>query len=168
MVTLGARRRLDAGFLANAACLVGLGFAAVSAYWLLGGGRLVETLGGDLEKQARVRAAPAVVAMSIVVALKVLAAVLPAVVIRSRSSSAWMRRLHVLAWIDAAILTVYGLVYTTVGLLVQADVLHSPAGSNEHALAWHTYLWDPWFLVWGLLLLAALLRRRGETRQECG
>lgn len=35
-----------------------------------------------------------------------------------------------------------------------------PAGS------WHAYLWDPWFLVWGVLGLAALIgsRNRGAGR----
>jgi hypothetical protein len=23
-------------------------------------------------------------------------------------------------------------------------------------LVWHTFLWDPWFLIWGLLVVVAL------------
>ena len=34
------------------------------------------------------------------------------------------------------------------------------AGADHRALAWHAYLWDPWFLLWGLLVTAALLRGR--------
>jgi hypothetical protein len=31
------------------------------------------------------------------------------------------------------------------------------SGLDDHrALAWHTYLWDPWFLMWGLLVAGAL------------
>ena len=161
---IAVHRRFDASGLATAAGVVGLAFAAVSAYWLVGGTRLVETIGGALERQARVRNAAAVVGMSAVVVLKVIAALLPVVVVRDRKRSAWMRGLNVLAWTEAGILTLYGLVYTTVGLLVQADVLHSPDGSNEHALAWHTYLWDPWFLVWGLLVVAALWSLREARR----
>jgi len=33
-------------------------------------------------------------------------------------------------------------------------------GADHRALAWHAYLWDPWFLVWGVLVTAALLRSR--------
>jgi hypothetical protein len=66
----------------------------------------------------------------------------------------------VLAWAEAAILIVYGLVQTTAGLLIQADVIHASATADQRALAWHTYLWDPWFLIWGLLVAAALLLRR--------
>ena len=58
------------------------------------------------------------------------------------------------------ILTGYGLVLTAVGLLVQAGVVAASAGADHRALEWHAYLWDPWFLVWGLLVTAALLRSR--------
>jgi hypothetical protein len=67
-----------------------------------------------------------------------------------------------LAWAQAAFLTLYGLVFTAVGLLVQSGVLHASADADRYAMAWHTYLWDPWFLVWGLLVLAAL--RPGRHR----
>jgi len=51
-------------------------------------------------------------------------------------------------------------VLTTTGLLVQADVIHSSRKADQRALTWHAYLWDPWFLVWGVLITAALLRSR--------
>jgi hypothetical protein len=34
------------------------------------------------------------------------------------------------------------------------------AGADHRALAWHAYLWDPWFLLWGVLVTAALVRSR--------
>jgi len=70
-----------------------------------------------------------------------------------------------LAWLEAGILTLYGLVLTTAGLLVQADLLHASADADHRALAWHAYLWDPWFLIWGLLVAVALLRSRHLRRQ---
>jgi hypothetical protein len=30
------------------------------------------------------------------------------------------------------------------------------ATADHRALAWHAYLWDPWFLIWGLLVVGAL------------
>ncbi len=65
-----------------------------------------------------------------------------------------------LAWIEAGILAIYGLVLTVAGLLVQAGVIHASATADHRALAWHAYLWDPWFLIWGLLAGGALLRGR--------
>ncbi|PZS36509.1 MAG: hypothetical protein DLM59_01075 [Pseudonocardiales bacterium] len=46
------------------------------------------------------------------------------------------------------------------GLMVQFGVIAASASADHRALAWHAYLWDPWFLVWGLLVTAALLRAR--------
>jgi hypothetical protein len=75
----------------------------------------------------------------------------------------------VLAWAEAAILIVYGLVQTGAGLLVQADIIHASATADHRAMAWHAYLWDPWFLIWGLLVAASLLRgryRRSHTARH--
>jgi hypothetical protein len=33
---------------------------------------------------------------------------------------------------------------------------------NKDAMAWHTYFWDPWFLVWGLHPTAALWRSKSQ------
>ncbi len=75
-------------------------------------------------------------------------------------------RLAVWAAVALKIIAVVGLVYTAVGLLARAGVVH--ASTDPRALAWHAYLWDPWFLVWGLLVAAALLlgrHRRSQTHQ---
>ena len=58
------------------------------------------------------------------------------------------------------ILTGYGLVLTVAGLLVQTDVVRAAANADHRALRWHAYLWDPWFLVWGILVVVALMRSR--------
>ncbi|HET6953221.1 MAG TPA: hypothetical protein VFI47_22770 [Acidimicrobiales bacterium] len=57
----------------------------------------------------------------------------------------------------------YGGVLTGVGLAVQAGVIDAAPGADGQALAWHAYLWDPWFLVWGLALGATLVRTAAPT-----
>lgn|GEM_PF-1998098 len=54
-----------------------------------------------------------------------------------------------------AAVAVAGLVWPEPHLL-QADVIYATRDADHRALAWHAYLWDPWFLGWGLLLTAAL------------
>ena len=103
-----------------------------------------------------------VVLLSFVVLLKLIAAVLPMMAIRPVGSSQTRRAVRRLAWVEAWILTTYGLVYTGVGLLVEAEVLRASPGADRHAMAWHTYLWDPWFLLWGLLVTVALLYSRAS------
>jgi hypothetical protein len=92
-----------------------------------------------------------------VAVVKVVAAVLAMLALSRRPSPTWHRILWVLAWADAVILTVYGLVFTISGLLIQAGVVYTGPRADHRALTWHAYLWDPWFLFWGLLVGTALL-----------
>jgi len=157
------RRSCDAiGFAAVWAALVlGLLYGVVSAYWGLGGVWLLDTVGGSLEQQARAGTAIVKAAAWFAVVLKLVAAVLPLLVLRRLGSTGWWdRALWVLAWTEAAILNIYGLVLTATGLLVQAGVIRVSPTADHRALAWHAYLWDPWFLIWGLLVTTALLRSR--------
>lgn len=147
---------------AQAAFVVGLLYAAVSVYWGLGGTRLASTVGGSIEKAALAGNAGVMVAVWAAAVLKLAAAVLPLLALRRLSPPAWKRRLWLLAWIEAAILTLYGLVLTVAGLLLQAGVIDASRNADHRALVWHAYLWDPWFLIWGLLVIVAL--RRGRRR----
>jgi hypothetical protein len=73
----------------------------------------------------------------------------------------WLRKL---GWAAAVGLTAYGGLLTFVGLLVETGVLDPAADADEHALAWHTYFWDPWFALWGLAFAVAMWRSRPRTR----
>jgi len=155
---------------ARAAFLVGLAYGALSVYWGLGGVWLLDTVSGALAQEVRSGTA----GIALVAAawggatLKLIAAVLPLLAARTESELAataqtwhpWFRRM---AWLEAAILISYGLVLTAVGLLVQSGLLAAAPDADRRALAWHAFLWDPWFLVWGLLVALALqlTRERG-------
>jgi hypothetical protein len=157
-----ARARAPGQRAAWAAFAVGLLYAAVSVYWGLGGSWLLDTVGASLTQAGRSASALVVLAVWCAVALKVIAAVLPLLASGAVASGGFRRRRlsRALTWVEAAILTFYGLILTAVGLLVQAGVIGTPANADHRALAWHAYLWDPWFLVWGVLVTAALLRSR--------
>jgi hypothetical protein len=62
--------------------------------------------------------------------------------------------------VAGVVLVLYGAALTSGGLAVQVGVLQAAGDADERALRWHTYLWDPWFLAWGVLLLATLRRTR--------
>ncbi len=155
---------------ARAALLVGLAYAAVSVYWGLGGTWLLDTVGGALAEHGRADGTGAAVAVWAAAGLKMAAAVLPMLaaggILAPAPARPWRRLLRVLAWIEAAILTSYGLVLTTAGLLVQSGVIARSAHADDRGLFWHAYLWDPWFLLWGLLVTTALLRTRQSRSQR--
>jgi Protein of unknown function (DUF3995) len=162
-----------------AAFAVGLLYAAISVYWGLGGSWLLDTVGASLTQAGRSASALVVLAVWCAVGLKVIASVLPLLAVGAvgvgavrvgavrvgavrvaAAGSRLPRLIRALTWVEAVILTVYGLILTAVGLLVQAGVISPSANADHRALEWHAYLWDPWFLVWGLLVTAALLRSR--------
>ena len=162
------KRRRKALRAASAACVVGLLYAGISVYWGLGGTWLLDTVGGALAQQGRNRTAGAIFAVWAAAALKAIAAVLPLLALRPFGSAARLRQLRLAGWIAAVVLIVYGLVLTVVGLLVQTGAIQTSANADHRALAWHAYLWDPWFLVWGLLIAAALCwAPRGEVLPLC-
>ena len=69
-------------------------------------------------------------------------------------------------WAAGVILFVYGLVLTVVGLLVESGIIATDADANHHALRWHAFFWDPWFLLWGTCLLVAMRGSRGLSLQS--
>ncbi len=148
---------------ALAACAVGLAYAGISAYWASGGTWLLSTVGASLARPG----GPGPVAVAVVgvwaaVVAKVLAALVPLVVVRAMFEGGWARRASVLAWIETIVLVVYGFTWSATEILI--EIFSSPPASERRAYAWHAYLWDPWFLLWGLLAATALLRRRTGAR----
>jgi Protein of unknown function (DUF3995) len=132
-------------------------------YWALGGTWLLDTIGGALEQQGRAGNPGIILAVWAAAVLKIIVAIVPlaaAGVTPGQATTAWRRQMRVLAWLEAAILTVYGLTLTAAGLLVQSGAIASAASADHRALAWHAYLWDPWFLLWGALVTASLVRSR--------
>ena len=158
------QRRAASGLrLAQVACVAGLAYAAISVYWALGGTWLLDTVAGTLEQQGRAGNSGIIVAVWTAAILKIIGAIVPlaaAGVTPRQATTVHRRQVRVLAWLEAAILTTYGLVLTGAGLLVQSGAIAPAASADHRALAWHVYLWDPWFLLWGVLVTAALIRSR--------
>jgi hypothetical protein len=154
---------------ATLAAVLGLGSAVVSAYWALGGDGLLDTIGGAIEEWGRERSTSVVVLLWLIAALKAgVALAAPVLVAGPDRFPGWMagRVARTLAWIAGSVLMTYGGVLTAAGLLVQSGLIHASADSDQRALAWHAYLWDPWFAVWGAALLAALWLTRPGRRHS--
>lgn len=153
-----------ATWLARLASVLMLMSAAISSYWAAGGTGLLDTVGGSIARWGRDGGAGVRLALAAIVVLKLVAVWLPARAVRVPCPRAVRR----LAWLETAILTVYGGVLTGTGLAVQAGVVGGGAGADWKALDWHVYLWDPWFLVVGLLIWVALRRTRSAGPQTHG
>jgi hypothetical protein len=154
---------------ASIAAGLGVASAAVSAYWALGGTRLLDTVGGDIERWGRERSGGVVAALWAIVVLKLVGAIAPLVFagVGADRLPAWTRgrSTRLLGWIAAIGLALYGSVLTVAGLLVEAGVVEPATDADEHALAWHTYLWDPWFALWGAAFVVTMWRTRPRLAQ---
>ena len=149
---------------ATAAAALGFASAGISAYWALGGTALLDTVGGDIERWGRERGTAVVAALWTVVAIKVVVALAAPVLVGvvANRLPAWTRSvvLRALGWTTVMLLTAYGAVLTIAGVLIEAGAIDADATADDRALAWHTYLWDPWFALWGATFLVALWRTR--------
>jgi len=127
-----------------AAALLGFASAAVSAYWLAGGTVGLDTVGGEIERLGRERSGAAVAVLAAVVVVKLAVAAL-ALSLRGR--------LRVVARVVGLGLALYGALLVATGALALAGAFGAP--DDPHALRWHVFFWDPWFLLWGLALAFA-------------
>ncbi|WP_033196136.1 DUF3995 domain-containing protein [Streptomyces xiaopingdaonensis] len=140
-----------------AACTLGLLYAAVSAYWAAGGTAGLDTVGGELARSTRARDPGMVAVLWLTVGLKLVAALLGLALVRPRRRMP-RRLLLTLSGVAAVVLTAYGGLLVGGQALVKAGVLGTSSDVDRTAFDWHLFLWDPWFLVWGLLLGAAAYR----------
>ncbi|WP_019545470.1 DUF3995 domain-containing protein [Streptomyces sulphureus] len=140
-----------------AAFALGLLYAAVSAYWAAGGTAGLDTVGGELARSARARDPGMVAVLWLTVGLKLLAALLGLALVRP--SWRMPRRLLLpLSWVAAVVLTAYGGLLVGGQALVKAGAVEASSDMDWTAFDWHLFLWDPWFLIWGLLLCLAAHR----------
>jgi Protein of unknown function (DUF3995) len=143
---------------AYAAAVLAFGSAALSMYWTLGGTRLLDTVGGSLEELARERSSAALALGIFVVLVKVFGGVLALALVRPWGARIGQRLLVVLGAAASALVVLYGGVYVLVGGLVLSGVITPAEPVERHGLRWHVFVWDLWFLLWGLALATATWR----------
>jgi hypothetical protein len=160
-------RPTEAYFLMGAA-VAGLTHAGFSLYWALGGRWLLPTVGQWAVTAAREAPVAAGILLIVVAAVKCSVVIVPLVASRRQlpRRGAWLA----FAWLAAIVLTGYGALNSIAAWLVLGGALRPTGGIDRQAMIGHAYLWDPLFLVWGILLGAGLLigssdrRKRASTR----
>lgn len=141
-------------------------FAAVSLYWALGGMIGIDTVGGQIEELAR-KGEGGVLAWGATV-LKA-AGVVFALALVQRWGRVFPRRLMLFAgWAGTAVLIGYGGVTVGTELLVVIGAVEPPVGIDWYAFYWHLAVWDPYFLIWGVLLGLATRHYQRDTRHVAG
>jgi Protein of unknown function (DUF3995) len=134
--------------------------AAVSLYWTAGGDALLDTVGGAIEDLARERSLGAVAVGAVVVVLKVVAGALALALRRLPAGGRRRRVLLVSNGVASVVLCLWGGANVALGALVLSGAITPAADVDRHALRWHVFVWDMWFLVWGLVLALAITAAR--------
>ncbi|MBO0901930.1 DUF3995 domain-containing protein [Cellulomonas sp. zg-ZUI199] len=142
------------------AVVAAFAFAAVSLLWATGSTLGLDTLGGTVERLGRARDPALLSANAVALVLKVLGGVLALALVQPWGRRLPRRPLLSLGWAGAAVLVVYGVLQVTSVALVAAHVVVPDEVLSARALRWRLLLWEPWFLVWGVLLAGATLRHQ--------
>lgn len=128
-------------------------FAAVSFYWGAGGTFGLELVGEEAVELAESGNVGIFLALWAVGLLKVAGGLLALALVQSwgqRLFRPWM--LLLAGWGAAALLTGYGAAQIGVQLLVVTGIIQAPEDMDWRGFYGHLYLWDPWFVIWGVLL----------------
>lgn len=130
-------------------------FAALSFYWAAGGTAGADTIGDIIKGRPLARDPGFVAILWATGALKALAGLLALALVRpwGRLIPHWT--LLTATWGTGALLTLYGGANLAVRGLMAVGVMSTPASMRSVAARWHLVLWDPWWLLGGILFLAA-------------
>ncbi|CAN7393555.1 DUF3995 domain-containing protein [Terrabacter sp. LjRoot27] len=141
---------------------VGTVHAAASLYWALGGDALADTVGAWAVAWRAGSPVAAGFALAAIGLVKLTAASVPWISARSGGPRGALR---LLCWAGSVLLVAYGLANTAVANLALVGVVGSV--DDLAATRGHAWLWDPLFLVWGLVLGVGLWQtRRRLARRE--
>jgi hypothetical protein len=142
---------------AYAACAWAFVFAVPSFYWAAGGTASLEsTVSPDLVRFAHERVPWFVAVLWITGAMKVFAGLLALALVRGwgRFFPNWM--LLTLAWGAGTLLAWHGGLFVGAGSLMLGGFMPSPPSPRlSEVVRWYTFLWGPWFLLGGMLFVAA-------------
>lgn len=143
-----------------AAAVAGVAHAVPSLYWAMGGTALVSTLGGWAADWQREAPMQVMALLLVVVALKLAGAFVPLANQRGRLPAPRLWR--GLSWAGAGVLVAYGAVNVVAAVAALTGVVEVGPTMDTAALVGHAFLWDPLFLLWGLLLATGLWRSRHQ------
>lgn len=141
-----------------AAAVAGIAHALPSLYWAMGGTALVSTLGQWAARWQRESPGEVAVLLSLIFVVKLAGATLP--LVNQRGLLPAPRLWRGLFWCAAAVLVTYGASNVIAAVAALTGMIGTAQTMDTAALVGHAFLWDPLFLVWGLLLAAALRTSR--------
>ena len=153
------RSSQDPRWAAYGAAIWAFAFAVVSAYWASGGEFGRETIAAEI---AQIPLANDPVVVWATAGLKALAGMLALALVRPWGRSLPQRVLVTVARAAGLLLTLYGGANLVDHGRMVAGLRDTPKVLGEQAARWHLLLWDPVWLLGGVLFLAATQHHRAR------
>ncbi len=151
---------------AYAAAVWSFGFALVSFYWALGGTFGIGTLAQTIQDVARDGDQAMLAATWITGLLKVVGGLLMLSLVQPWGSRLSRRLRIVLGYLAGVGLALYGAAGFVEKLLMKLGVIDVPDSLGEDAVRWYLLLWEPFWLLGGVLFLAATRRFQPSRRSR--
>lgn len=143
------------------ACAWALLFAAVSFYWAAGGKIGLDTLGdtiNDLNND------PTFVAFVWLTAIAKLAmAGVAILLLYLRNGFIPYKLIRIGAWVAGIICVVYGGLNIAARGVMALGIISTPESMYSAAATWHLLLWDPWWMLGGLLFIWAAYQAKDNA-----
>lgn len=133
-------------------------FALISVYWVTGGKVGIDTLAQSIQDDARNGDRGMLLLTWITGGLKMAGGVLMLALVRPWGERLPGRLRLVSGYAVGAALTLYGFAGFIEKLLMELDLIGVPASLGEDAVRWYLFLWEPFWLLGGLLYLLASRR----------
>lgn len=114
-----------------------------------------DEVGRDIADMARAGDPGFVVTLWVAAAGKALAGALALAPVRPYGRRLPRRPLVLAIYAAGALLLLYGVVNLVEHVLMRTGATAIPAGLGGHALPWHLWLWDPYWILGGVLFLLA-------------
>lgn len=160
-----ARRPESSNCVAYAAALWAAVFGGLSLYWAIGGTALAGAVSPDAKEMVEDRVPWFMALLWIVALLKLGIGVLALALVRPWGESVprWMLLLSASG--VGAFMFLYGAVQLALSVPVLTGAVDAPGAPEPDVLRWHVFVWQPYWLLGGILLLtaASIYRRRSRA-----
>jgi hypothetical protein len=130
-------------------------FAAMSFYWALGGRLGSETIGDAITKPVLAGDPTILAIVWITGVLKVVAGVVALALVQPWGQRIPRSALLLAGWGAGTLFLVYGAANLVQDALIVLGAIPTPTGLGAVAARWHLCLWDPWWLLGGVLFALA-------------
>ncbi len=140
------------------ACAWALIFSIPSFYWAAGGTVGLDTLGGEINDLKGKSWFIAFVWLTAF--MKVALGIVVLMLLKTYKYTMINKLVSIAVWTAGIVCISYGGLNLLARFIMTVGIIPTPAAMHSDAALWHLVLWDPWWVLGGVLLILAVFSRR--------